>query len=112
MVPDVVSKDALLARLGGDAALLGAMAALFLEEYPRYLAGIRDAVVRHDARELERTAHGLKGSVSNFMASESAQAAQALETMGRAGSLAHAEQALAELEAALGRLRPVLESFR
>lgn len=112
MQPDVLSKDALLERVGGDAALLGAMATLFLEEYPGYIAGIREAVVRRDARALEGTAHILKGSVSNFMALSVAQAAETLEVMGRTGHLEGAERALVELVAEVERLTPVLEKLK
>ena len=109
---DVLSKDAALARVGGDGALLGAMATLFLEECPRHLAGIRAAVASHDARALEGTAHALKGSVSNFMAPAVEQAAETLELMGRAGNLSGAEQALVELDTELRRLTPVLEQLQ
>jgi HPt (histidine-containing phosphotransfer) domain-containing protein len=112
MPPDVLNKDALLARVGGDAALLGAMAALFLEECPAHLAGIRAAVAGHDARALERTAHALKGAVSNFKALAAEHAAQILEQMGRAGNLDGAERALVDLERAVERLAPVLEKLR
>src|SRR5262249_1948141 len=55
-----------LSRVGGDAELLKEIAMLFLEEYPRVLDELRNAIARGDARSVERTAHGLKGSVSNF----------------------------------------------
>lgn len=112
MPPDVLSRDALLARVGGDAALLSAMASLFLQEYPGYLAGIREAVVSHDARALENTAHALKGSVSNFLAQAATQAAQTLELMGRAGNLDGAERALATLESEVARLTPDMEMLQ
>lgn len=111
MSPDVLNKDALLARVGGDAALLGAMAALFLEECPKYLDDVRQAVVGHDAPALERAAHALKGSVSNFRALATEHAAQTLEQMGRAGDLTGVERALRDLESAVERLTPVLKEL-
>ena len=109
---DLVGKDALLARVGGDAGLLGAMAAMFLDECPRHISGIRQAVVSHDARSLESTAHALRGSVSNFTARRASQAALNLELMGRDGDLTGSDRALVELEAELERLVPVLEELK
>jgi HPt (histidine-containing phosphotransfer) domain-containing protein len=103
--------DTLLARLGGDAALLGEMAALFLDECPAHVSGIRQAVTGRDARALESAAHALRGSVSNFAADRTVQAALQLELMGRDGNLTEAEQALHNLEDELERLRPVLEEW-
>jgi PAS domain S-box-containing protein len=57
---------ALLARVEGDTQLLAEMAALFLKNYPQRLAEIRLAMEQNDARALERAAHALQGSVSNF----------------------------------------------
>lgn len=109
---DLVGKDALLARVGGDTELLGEMAAMFLDECPRHVSGIRQAVVSHDARSLETAAHALRGSVSNFTARRASQAALSLELMGRAGDLTGSAQALVELEAELERLKPVLEELK
>ena len=109
---DIVGKDALLARVGGDAELLGEMAAMFLDECPRHVSGIRQAVAGHDARSLESAAHALRGSVSNFTARRASQAALSLELMGRDGDLTGSEQALAALEEELERLKPVLEELK
>ena len=109
---DIVGRDALLARVGGDAGLLGEMAALFLDECPRHVSGIRQAVVSRDARSLEGAAHALRGSVSNFTARRASQAALSLELMGRDGDLTGSEQALVALEVELERLKPVLEELK
>ena len=100
-----------LARVGGDAQLLGEIAGLFLQDLPRGLGEIRKAVAARDALAIERHAHALKGSVSNFGAQEASDAAQELETKARAGSLAGIDESLANLERALDLLRPELESL-
>jgi len=84
---------------------------LFLSEYPKILTELRDAVSRGDAKAVERTAHGLKGSVSTFGASPAAEAALKLETMGRARDLSEVRATLEVLEAALGALRPELKNL-
>jgi two-component system sensor histidine kinase/response regulator len=104
-------REAAMARVGGDAELLHEIACLFLDDYPRALEEIRDAANRGDARNLERSAHGLKGSVATFGAAAAMEAAKTLETMGRAQQLAEVEQVIRTLELALAALRPELESL-
>ncbi len=107
----VFDKTVALSRVGGDLELLKEIAVLFLEDYPKSLVEIRQAVEKGDAKRLERTAHGLKGSVSNFGALPAVTAALQLEAMGRDQQLAEVEQVLHTLELALATLRPELESL-
>jgi HPt (histidine-containing phosphotransfer) domain-containing protein len=51
------------------------------------LVEMRDAFSIADAQAIERAAHGLKGSVSNFGAAAAVEAALELEIMGRTGNL-------------------------
>jgi HPt (histidine-containing phosphotransfer) domain-containing protein len=106
-----LSRDALLARVGGDAALVAAMASLFLDECPRLLADVRDAVAAQDAAALAQAAHSLKGAVSNFIAPAASQAAAQLELLGLSGDLAASAVALRTLEAELDRLVPALREM-
>jgi len=101
-----------LSRVGGDVELLREVVGLFLDDYPRSLEMIRQAVAQGDQSGLERHAHSLKGSVSTFGAQEAFDAAQALEKQGRTGDLSSAEQGLARLEQALAVLRPDLLKIR
>jgi HPt (histidine-containing phosphotransfer) domain-containing protein len=107
----VFDKEVALSRVGGDVELLKEIAILFLDDYPKSLTELREAVQAGDARRVERSAHGLKGSVSNFGAAPAVNAALQLETMGRAQKLVEVEQVLRTLELALAALRPELESL-
>jgi two-component system sensor histidine kinase/response regulator len=107
----VFDRAVAMSRVGGDAELLKEIALLFLDDYPKSLSELRQAVQVGDARQIERTAHGLKGSVSNFGARPAVDAASELETMGRAQQLIEVEQVLRTLELALAALRPELESL-
>jgi HPt (histidine-containing phosphotransfer) domain-containing protein len=107
----VFDKEVALSRVGGDLELLKEIAILFLDDYPKSLSELREAVEARDAKRVERTAHGLKGSVSNFGARPAVEAAFQLETMGRAQKLIEVEQVLRSLELALATLRPELESL-
>lgn len=100
-----------LARVGGDLELLKEIAALFLDEYPRALDDMRQALSAGDARMLERAAHGLKGSVANFCARSAEDAAFQLEQMGRAQKLEQAPQTLAALEQSLALVQAELSSL-
>ena len=105
---DALDRAALLERLEGDAELLAEIVGVFLEDCPRLVASIREAVARGDARLLERAAHTLKGSVGNFGVSAAAAAALRLEQMGRQGELAQAGEACAALDREIERLKPIL----
>lgn len=104
-------KEVALSRVGGDVELLKEIAELFLDDYPKSLSELREAVEARDPKRVERSAHGLKGSVSNFGARSAVDAALKLETMGRAQKLVEVEQVLQSLELALAALRPELESL-
>lgn len=97
-----------LERLGGDEALLREVAGLFLEEYPMLMTEIRLAAQIRDADALQRAAHSMKGSVSNFGADGVYQAAFALERKGRAGDLEALDPCIDRLACALEHIHPAL----
>jgi len=97
-----------LERLGGDEELLREVASLFLDEYPQLMHEIRSAAETRDADALQRAAHSMKGSVSNFGADGVYQAAFALEKKGRAGDLEALEPCIRELACALENIHPAL----
>jgi two-component system sensor histidine kinase/response regulator len=101
-----------LKRAGGDNELLRELAGLCLDECPKLMAEIRKAVDGKDAARLLTAAHTFKGTVATFAADEAAAAALRLEEMGRAGRWDGVDDALAALEAAVGRLGPALDELR
>ncbi len=100
-----LDKTHIMERVGGDADLLKEVVLLFVDELPRTMAQMRDAVRKSDCRRLERSAHALKGSVGNFSAASALQAASVLEAMGRGRDIASAPHALDVLEHELDTLR-------
>ncbi|MEO8098132.1 MAG: Hpt domain-containing protein [Acidobacteriota bacterium] len=100
-----------MARVGGDTELLKELGELFMEEYPRILTELRAAYSKHDANGVERSAHGLKGSVANFGAQSAVDAAFRIEQMGRQGNLQEVGQELQVLELALLALRTDLSAL-
>jgi PAS domain S-box-containing protein len=101
---------AALARVDGDWAFLGEMAEMFLEESPRLLAQIRQAVAAHDSVALVAPAHTLKNWTGNFVAQAACDAVTELEALGRARSLSTCGTVLARLEREIERLgRPMAQ---
>ena len=79
---------------------------LFLEDCPRLLGEIHEAVRSRDSAALMRSAHALKGSVGTFGAPAAMATARELETLGRQGDLTRAEELSAQMEQEINRLWP------
>jgi signal transduction histidine kinase/DNA-binding response OmpR family regulator len=82
--PPPVDLAAALRTVDGDAALLAEMVDVFQEDYPKHLAALQEAIARRDARQLEQTAHSLKGAVTVLGATIAQRLAADLEARGRA----------------------------
>jgi len=99
----------LVARVGGDEALLKRMIGTFLRDTPKRLAAISAALRRKDAADLASLAHALKGSVSIFGAEAARLQCQELQELGRAGDLTGADRLLTSLKEEIANL---LENLR
>jgi two-component system, sensor histidine kinase and response regulator len=104
----VFDRAAVMLYFGDDCELIGDAVESFLAAYPRFLANIKDALAGDDARQLERAAHTLKGSVANFHSVATDAAATALEQCGHESRMVEAGAALTALEAAMTDLQPAL----
>ncbi len=103
-----LDKAIALERLGGDEELLQEVAVLFLEEYPTLMGEIRAALDANNPNQVERAAHSLKGSVSNFGSEAACQAALTLEMLGRANDLSSAEASYTNLVQVMESIHPEL----
>ena len=99
-----------LARVGGDRELLAEISRLFVDDAPRHLEKIREALDAHDGESLRRAAHGLKGAAANFDAGGVVEAARALEEIGRTGEFGAHEPAWRSLTFETDRLISVLRT--
>lgn len=104
-------KNAALDRLGGDLDLLIELAGMFLEDCPRLIDGIQEALENNDSDSVQRLAHSLKGAVGNFSAQSAFDAAHELETMGREGNLSGAKEIFSGLKQNIERLKPALSKL-
>jgi HPt (histidine-containing phosphotransfer) domain-containing protein len=87
-----------LARIGGDEELLRDLCQIFLEESPKLLQKLQQAVAAGDTDGVMRAAHSLKGEASYLGADGTSQAARQLEDMGHHKDLSRASNTLAVLE--------------
>lgn len=110
-IAPALDKEVALSRVGGDLELLQEIAQLFIEDSSRMLSEIRTAVEMRDATKLDRSAHALKGCVSNFGAQQLYDAALTLERMGRGGDLAGVDPAFRSLEREVHRLEGDLQAL-
>jgi two-component system, sensor histidine kinase and response regulator len=78
------NKAEALGRIGGDEELLDELCQIFLEESPKLLEKLRQAVASGDSDGVMRAAHSLKGESSYLGAGGTSQAARQLEEMGAA----------------------------
>ncbi len=107
----VIERDEVLARFGGDVGFLASSFELFRSNYPSLIGALRNAVSGGDPSAVERAAHTVKGSVSNFGARAVTAAALRLEIMGRERNLAGAQEALSRLEAEVECLLPAMRDL-
>jgi CheY-like chemotaxis protein/HPt (histidine-containing phosphotransfer) domain-containing protein len=103
-----IDYSAALARVGGDADLLKELVGMFMEEYPKLLAQIREGLDGHDAAAASSAAHQLKGLLAQFGAEAARQAAYAVEQPARQGDLSATGANLQVLEATMRRIHPEL----
>jgi two-component system sensor histidine kinase/response regulator len=109
---EVFDQGRFLANVDGNLELMREVAQLFLEDCPRRLAALQDAMLRRDRRALEHTAHTLKGSAGYLSAPGVFTAADEVETIARCGDLADANHACAKLQQETRQLAQVLASLR
>ncbi|MDB5337767.1 MAG: domain S-box [Planctomycetaceae bacterium] len=95
-------------RVDGDLNLLKELVDLFIEESPRSMAAVGDAIVRRDADGLNRASHDLRGAVSNFCATDVFQAALELEVLSSQHNLSGAKETFVVLERAVHELQESL----
>src|SRR5688572_15296240 len=94
----------LSARLGGNGQLARELIDIFLAEYPNLLQSIRRSVERSDGEAISRSAHALKGSVSNFIDSGPTATAQAIERAAAESRLYDTPTLVEQLERELHEL--------
>jgi CheY-like chemotaxis protein len=101
----------LLRRVEGDRGLMKELVSVFLEDTPRLVKELTEAVEKRDHPKIERTGHTLKGAVANFGAKRARELALELETRGRERDLELADCVLAELQKELALVEAELSAL-
>jgi CheY-like chemotaxis protein len=115
----VIDEKALWSRVDDDTKLLDTMAKLFLNDGPKMMEKMKVSLQKGDLEALAAAAHNLAGSVGNFAASATVQAAHRLESAAREQNLTRTKEAYGALqremqilEQALARLRRQIQAQR
>jgi HPt (histidine-containing phosphotransfer) domain-containing protein len=106
-IPDGVAPwnpDQTLERLGGDEKLLHEVMEIFLEEVPKHLLELREAITQQNAETAERVAHSLQGELGYLGIAELSHGARELEEKGRASDFQGALTLLLPFEASMTQL--------
>ena len=109
MTPIYDRTDA-IARLGGDAELFAAAAAMFVAESETYRAALKDALATGDAALLRREAHTVKSMLATFSYESGRGLAEQLEHLAASGSLDGAVELSAQVVNAVKCLSVVLRA--
>lgn len=107
-----LDRESLLAAYDHDTALVLELLELFAQDCPARLAAIGDAMAARDPRELQASAHALKGALSAFGVEPVVQTARDLEALGRANDLASADPVFARLRTEVEELVAAFAELR
>jgi len=107
-MPVTWDQAAALERVDGDSDLLTELVEIFVQDYPKHLACLVQALAQNDYAALCRAAHTLKGSLGYLGACEGQQLALEIEHASRAGDAARLRQLVSSLAAYLEALREII----
>jgi HPt (histidine-containing phosphotransfer) domain-containing protein len=102
--PDLLDRQALLARLGGDEELCREVLAAFLESTPELIGALRQAAAEGDAAGLQRHGKTLKDASANVSAVALSSVAYRIVVAAQEGVLEEATALVERLEQEFQRL--------
>jgi HPt (histidine-containing phosphotransfer) domain-containing protein len=102
-----LDKDGVLELLGGDQELLRDILGILLQELPRQLINLRQAITTGDTQAVEHLAHSIKGELGYLSLAEISHNACELEASGRNQDIARAASLFPALQAGISELLPL-----
>lgn len=108
---NLVEYEASMKRLGDDRDLFLEFVDIFMKDSPKLLSDIISAASSEDCNRLEKSAHALKGLMSNFGAKPCCESAQAIEIAGRNGDIEDVAFELSKLRQGYEKLCSELTEF-
>lgn len=106
-----ISIDSIMDTTGGDRDFLKEIVATFLVEVDALMFEADRALLAGDMNALERAAHSVKGSISNFGCKKAVELARTLESAGRNCDLRHVDEAFSALAGEIERLKPMFAAL-
>ncbi|MGC4055726.1 MAG: PAS domain S-box protein [Paludibaculum sp.] len=106
-----LDQESALERVGGDAELLAELAGLFLEEYPQLMGTVQSGFDQSKVELILGAAHQLKGLLAQFGAERARVCALRVEQSAKAGDMAAAAVANAELVQLMQLVHPELKTL-
>ncbi|MCH7995562.1 MAG: response regulator, partial [Planctomycetes bacterium] len=105
-----IDVETALDQLGGDRELLDDVVRIFVDTVPDLLTELRSACSSSDAKQVQASAHCIKGAASNICAEPIRDLAQRIEEMGKQDELEHLDSALVQLQDHMDRLRAFVDA--
>ncbi len=109
----IFDKDEVLKRFDGEKEFLAELVEIFINDTPVQFSEIQKAVDNLNGKDLERSAHKLKGAIANFAEKDAFEAALKIEMMGKENRLDGIEVAfdtlVKEVECLVNALREFVE---
>ncbi len=109
----IFDKDVILERFDGEKEFLAELVEIFTNDIPEQFSEIQKAVDNRNGKDLEKSAHKLKGAVANFEEKAAFEAALKIEMMGKENKLDGIEEAydilVKEVECLVDALRELVE---
>ena len=97
-----------LRALDADGSVLNQIIQIFLEDAPKQVAGLRQALASKNLAELSRVAHSMKSASFNVGAQVLGAACQRLEQHCKNGEMAQADELVVHVEALVQAIEPLL----
>jgi HPt (histidine-containing phosphotransfer) domain-containing protein len=101
-----LNMDNVLESLGGDPDLLRDVLGILMDELPRHMASLRQAIAGGNAEAVEHLAHSIKGELGYLSLAEVSRNAAELEASGREANLAVSASLYGRLEAGVSEVLP------
>jgi CheY-like chemotaxis protein/HPt (histidine-containing phosphotransfer) domain-containing protein len=102
---NIFDRESLLDRLMGDEELANEILGEFLEDVPRNVTALKEALDNGDAPSIQFQAHTIKGQSANVGGEALCKTAFEIEKAGESGDLETVKARMTELEAQFARLK-------
>lgn len=107
-IEDIINKNSLSERLDGDFELFKELSELFIQESVNLLDAVEKAVKTKNGEKIGKTAHTIKGAISNFSADKAFNSALDLERLGKNNELDKVETAFKNLKKEIKQMQKAL----